>query len=174
MKKVRCPRCAKPITFDETRYEEGHSLVFECPSCHKRFGVKLRTAPASAPNDGAKDTTAQTNVDCGALTVIENVFHYKQTLPLHLGDNTVGRYMKGSKTQLAIETDDPSMDMLHCVIHVRKDSEGKCEYILRDGPSNTGTFVGDVILGKGERRLITPGTLFTLGATSIILKGVEE
>ncbi len=171
MKKVRCPQCAKPITFDETQYEEGHSLVFECPSCHKKFGVKLRPASSaqSANSAGGEDGGS---VPCGSLVVIENVFHYRQHLPLHLGDNTIGRYMKGSKTQLGIESDDPSMDLLHCVLQVKRAADRTLQYILRDGPSNTGTFVGDVILGKGERRVIEPGTLFTLGATTLILKGV--
>lgn len=167
MKKVRCPQCGKSITFDETQYTEGHSLVFECPSCHKRFGVRI---PSSSIR---KDDAEEQNVDCGSIVVIENVFHYRQELLLHQGDNTIGRYMKGSKTQLGIKTDDPSMDMLHCVLNVQKNQEGDLSYILRDGPSNTGTFVGDILLQKGEKRIIEPGTLFTLGATSIILKGID-
>ena len=109
----------------------------------------------------------------GAIVVIENVFHYKQILPLQLGDNTIGRYMKGSKTTLPIETVDPSVDMLHCIINVSIDKNGKLKYILRDGPSYTGTFVDNVILGNREKRVITDGTLFTIGATSIILRGKE-
>ena len=46
--------------------------------------------------------------------------------------------------------------------------------MLRDGPSNTGTFVDNEILGDREQRIIADGTLFTIGATSIILRGVEE
>jgi pSer/pThr/pTyr-binding forkhead associated (FHA) protein len=49
--------------------------------------------------------------------------------------------------------------------------EGKLKYVLRDGPSYTGTFVNNQILGDRERRIITDGTLFTIGATSIILRG---
>ena len=33
MKRVRCPKCDNFITFDETKYEQGQSLVFECPEC---------------------------------------------------------------------------------------------------------------------------------------------
>jgi pSer/pThr/pTyr-binding forkhead associated (FHA) protein len=49
-------------------------------------------------------------------------------------------------------------------------------YTLMDNNSNTGTFVGDVELQPRERRIIEDGTLFTLGATSIILRttNVEE
>lgn len=171
MKKVRCPQCGKPITFDETQYSEGHSLVFECPSCRKCFGVKLRAKTSAKSSEQQAPIQATEMPVCGAVVVIENVFHYRQTLSLHPGDNTIGRYMKGSKTQLAIETDDPSMDMLHCVLHVGRKADATWQYTLRDGPSNTGTFVGDVLLAKGERRRIEPGTLFTLGATTLILKG---
>ena len=38
------------------------------------------------------------------------------------------------------------------------------QYVLRDGPSYTGTFVDNVILGDRERRVIEGGTLFTIGA----------
>ena len=111
---------------------------------------------------------------CGSIVVIENVFHYKQVLPLHMGDNTIGRYMKGSRTNTPIETNDPSVDMLQCVIQVSRDKNGRLRYVLRDGPSNTGTFVDNQILGDRERRIITDGTLFTIGATSIILRAAED
>ena len=115
-----------------------------------------------------------TETNCGSLLVIENVFHYKQVLPLRMGDNSIGRYMKGSKTTLPIETNDPSVDMLHCVINVSRGKNGQLKYVLRDGPSNTGTFVDNEILGDRERRIIHDGTLFTIGATSIILKTETE
>ena len=55
------------------------------------------------------------------------------------------------------------------MITVSRDKNNKLKYVLRDGPSNTGTFVDNEILGDRERRVISDGTLFTLGATSIIL-----
>ena len=109
----------------------------------------------------------------GSIVVIENVFHYKQVIPLQMGDNVIGRYMKGSSINTPIETVDPSIDMHHCVINVSRDKHGKLKYVLRDGPSYTGTFVDNVILGDRERRVIENGTLFTIGATSIILKAGE-
>ena len=110
----------------------------------------------------------------GSIVVIENVFHYKQVIPLKMGDNIIGRYMKGSKTNTPIEPNDPSIDINHCTITVSRDKKGKLKYILRDGPSYTGTFVDNQILGDRERRVIENGTLFTIGATSIILKTPEE
>ena len=82
--------------------------------------------------------------------------------------------MKGSKTTLPIETNDPSIDMLHCVINVSRDKRGRLKYVLRDGPSYTGTFVDNEILGDRERRVIEDGTLFTIGATSIILRSADS
>lgn len=111
---------------------------------------------------------------CGSIVVIENVFHYKQVLPLQMGDNVIGRYMKGSGVNCPIETVDPSVDMHHCIINVSRDKHGKLKYVLRDGPSYTGTFVDNVILGDNERRVIENETLFTIGATSIILRTNEE
>jgi len=110
----------------------------------------------------------------GSIVVIENVFHYKQVIPLRLGDNTIGRYQKGNPINTPIETVDPSVDNTHCVINVSYDKKGQLKYILRDGPSNTGTFVDNVILGDRERRVIEDGTLFTIGATSIILRAADK
>lgn len=174
MKRVRCPKCDKFITFDETVYKEGQALVFECPDCGKQFGIRIGKSKLRATRKEEKLDELSNENGCGSIVVIENVFHYKQVLPLKLGDNTIGRYMKGSKTTLPIETNDPSIDINHCVINVSKDKDGKLKYVLRDGPSNTGTFVDNEILGDRERRVIHDGTLFTIGATSIILRSADS
>ena len=53
------------------------------------------------------------------------------------------------------------------------DKRGGLRYTLKDNNSNTGTFVDNVELSPKERRIIGDGTLFTLGATSIILRTAE-
>ena len=55
-----------------------------------------------------------------------------------------------------------------------KGLKSKLKYVLRDGPSYTGTFVDNEILGDRERRVIEDGTLFTIGATSIILRTADS
>ncbi len=175
MKRVRCPKCDNYIVFDETKYRDGQSLVFQCSECGKEFGIRIGV---SRLRDRQKDEQLDERADengCGSIVVIENVFHYKQVLPLKMGDNTIGRYMKGAKVDVKIETNDPSMDISHCVINVTRDKKtGKLKYVLRDGPSNTGTFVDNQILGDREKRVIEDGSLFTLGATSIILRAAKE
>ena len=174
MKRVRCPKCDEFITFDETNYSEGQSLVFVCPQCGKQFGIRIGKSKLRDTRKEEKlDELADEN-GYGSIVVIENVFHYKQVIPLKFGDNTIGRYMKGSKTTAPIETNDPSIDISHCTINVSKDKKGNLKYTLRDGPSNTGTFVDNEILGDKERRVIYDGTLFTIGATSIILRAANE
>jgi pSer/pThr/pTyr-binding forkhead associated (FHA) protein len=91
-----------------------------------------------------------------------------------MGDNVIGRFVKGSDINTPIETVDPSIDTTHCIINVSKDKKGKIQYTLRDAPSNTGTFVDNEILGDRDRRIIYDGTIFTIGATSIILRCEEE
>lgn len=175
MKRVRCPKCDNYIIFDETKYREGQSLVFQCPECGKEFGIRVGVSKLRC-HRVADDFDDNTSVNgCGSIVVIENVFHYKQILPLKMGDNTIGRYMKNSKVDLKIETNDPSMDISHCVINVSRNKKtGELKYVLRDGPSNTGTFVCNEILGDKEQRVISDGTLFTLGATSLILRSVTK
>ena len=74
----------------------------------------------------------------------------------------------------AIETNDPSIDINHCSRTVSRGKNGKLKYVLKDGPSYTGTFVDNVILGDREQRVIEDGTLFTIGATSVILHTQDE
>jgi uncharacterized protein YbaR (Trm112 family) len=175
MKRVRCPKCDSFITFDETKYSEGQKLVFECPECHKQFAIRMGVNKLrKLRKDENLEEEAAANNHYGEIIVIENVFHYKQVIPLRMGDNVIGRYTKGNPINTPIETVDPSIDTTHCIINVSLNKKGKLKYILRDGPSNTGTFVGDEILGDRERRVITDGTIFTIGATSIILKLKDE
>lgn len=170
MKRVKCPKCDNYLVFDETRYTDGQQLVFQCPTCSKQFAIRIGKSQLKATR---KEETFDENENadqCGSIVVVENVFHYKQVIPLQMGDNVIGRYMKDARVNCPIETVDPSIDITHCVINVSRDKHGKLKYILRDGPSYTGTFVDNVILGDRERRVIENGTLFTIGATSIILK----
>ena len=174
MKRVRCPKCDNFITFDEKQYKTGQSLVFECPECGKQFGIRIGV---SKLRNTQKEENPEENIEdmkYGSIVVIENVFHYKQVIPLRMGDNVIGRYEKGNPINCPIETVDPSIDMTHCTINVRRKKKGNLKYILRDGPSYTGTFVDNEILGDREKRVISNGTLFTIGATSIILKTNEE
>lgn len=173
MKRVRCPKCENFITFDETQYEAGQRLVFVCPNCSKQFAIKLGVAKLRNTQKEENSSTPQVEAPYGSLTVIENVFHYKQVILLQLGENAIGRYQKGNPVNCPIETVDPSVDLTHCYINVSYDKNGRLKYVLRDGPSYTGTFVGTEILGDRERRVIEDETLFTLGATTLILHAAK-
>jgi len=180
MKRVRCPKCDHYILFDETKYAAGQSLVFKCDECGKEFGIRIGVSKLRSTqkeenatlNDDNGQRTAE-EAPCGSIVVIENVFHYKQAIPLHMGDNVIGRYQKGNTINTPFETVDPSVDLNHCTVTVGRDKKGVLRYTLSDNNSNTGTFVGDVELKPRERRIIGDGTLFTLGATSIILRGAD-
>ena len=176
MKRVRCPKCDQYITFDEKKYSDGQSLVFQCPQCGKTFGIRIGVSKLKATQ---KEETATLNEDngqqtadeaCGSIVVIENVFHYKQVIPLQMGENVIGRYQKGNPINTPFETVDPSVDLNHCTISVSRDKKGDLRYTLSDNNSNTGTFVDNVEVKGRERRIIEDGTLFTIGATSIILR----
>ena len=178
MKRVRCPKCDNYITFDETQYAAGQSLVFQCPECGKQFGIRIGVSKLRETQKEENRTlnTAQAieGHDLGSIVVIENVFHYKQVIPLQMGDNVIGRYQKGNPINTPIETVDPSVDLTHCALNVSRDKHGRLKYVLRDMNSNTGTFVDNVEIPPRERRVIADGTLFTIGATSIILKTSED
>ena len=174
MKRVRCPKCGHYITFDETRYADGQSLVFECDGCRKEFAIRIGTSRLSAVRKEEKlDENAHKDA-LGSIVVVENVFHYKQVLPLQMGDNVIGRYVKGTSISLPIETVDPSVDTRHCVINVSRNKKGKLAYTLRDAPSNTGTFYKNDILAVGERVRIEDGAIITNGATTLSLRAGQD
>lgn len=173
MKRVRCPKCDHYIIFDETQYKAGQSLVFQCDECGKQFGIRIGMSKLKATQkEDCPDEFANEN-GCGSIVVIENVFHYKQVIPLVMGDNVIGRYQKGNPINTPFETVDPSVDLNHCTINVSRNKRGTLCYTLRDNNSNTGTFVDNVEIKGRERRIISDGTLFTIGATSIILRCEE-
>ena len=170
MKRVRCPKCDHYIIFDETKYVEGQSLVFQCDECGKQFGIRIGTSKLKATQKEDNPNEQANENGYGSIVVIENVFHYKQVIPLQLGDNVIGRYQKGNPINTPFETVDPSVDLNPCTINVSRDKRGQLRYTLSDNNSNTGTFVDNIEIKGRERRIIEDGTLFTIGATSIILR----
>ena len=105
---------------------------------------------------------------------MENVFGYKQVHPLKEGDNVIGRRNKGTEVDVSIETSDPSMDRKHCIIHVKRNKQGKLIYTLRDNQSITGTFLMNEVLGAKDKIRIEEGAIITLGATTLILRVAEK
>lgn len=168
MKRVRCPKCDSYTAFDETKYTSGQTLVFECSNCRKEFKIRIKSKED-------KDNSEQEEKPVyGKIIVVENVFHYRQEIPLYEGENAFGRYVKGNKINAPIETVDPSIDTLHCVIQVKKTPKGNIQYILRDGPSNTGTFYMNEVLRNCDRIRLEDGAIVTIGATTLILQLNEE
>ncbi len=170
MKRVRCPKCDKFLSFDETKYSEGQSLVFECDECGKQFSIRIGK---SKMKDLQKDEITDEDMyrtQLGGITVIENVFGYKQVFPLKEGDNIIGRRCVGSVVDVPIDSGDMSMDRRHCIINVKRNKQGDIIYTLRDAPSLTGTFLMNEILGDKDRMRIEDGAIITIGATTFILR----
>ena len=111
MKRVRCPKCDNYIQFDETKYQEGQSLVFICDNCKKQFGIRIGKSKLNA----------------------------------------------GSRREEVVD-----------------EKEGQIVYTLRDNNSITGTFLMNELLGPKERVRIEEGNIFTLGATTLILRGANS
>lgn len=174
MKRVRCPKCDHYILFDETKYSEGQSLVFVCDECKKQFGIRIGKSKLNAPRKEEVIDENEGKEEFGNIVVVENVFGYKQVLPLKEGDNVIGRRCKGTEVDIAIETNDPSMDRRHCIINVKRNRQGNIVYTLRDNDSVTGTFYMNEILGAKDRIRIEEGAIITLGATSLILRTANE
>lgn len=173
MKRIRCPKCENYLTFDETKYTEGQSLVFVCENCKKQFSIRLGKTKMKVPQKEERLDETEYKEAFGSITVIKNVFGFKQVLPLQEGDNKIGRRCVGTVINVPIETSDMSMDRNHCVINVKRNKQGKLVYTLRDAPSLTGTFLNNEILGDKDRVRIEDGAIVTIGATTFILRAAE-
>ena len=170
MKRVRCPKCDNYIQFDETKYKTGQSLVFICDNCKKQFSIRIGKSKLNAANRREESANEDDGLqEFGNIIVLENGFAYKQVLPLHEGDNLIGRRNKGNDIDIPIESNDPSLDRRHCYIHVKRDKQGKMIYTLRDNDSITGTFYMNELLGPKDRIRLEDGAVVTLGATTFIL-----
>ena len=172
MKKVRCPKCNSYTLFDETRYQPGQRLVFVCSECKKQFAVQ--TLSNSSMKEENKEDSSLSGGLMGSVIVVENAFHYRQEIPLEMGDNVFGRYVQGTNINKPIETVDPSVDTRHCIIRVQRGKDGLLQYILRDAPSGTGTFYMNDILRNQDRVRLHDGSIVTIGATTLILKLNED
>ena len=67
--------------------------------------------------------------------------------------------------------------MIHTIdgiIAAAPQPSGTTRFVLRDAPSNTGTFLHNALLGNKERALISDGDIITLGATTLILHTASE
>ena len=173
MKRVRCPKCENFLTFDETKYTEGQSLVFICDHCKKQFSIRLGKSKVQAPRKEEKLDEKEFQNAFGSITVIENVFGFKQVLPLQEGDNVIGRRCIGTEINVPIETPDMGMYRCHCIINVKRNKQGEIVYTLREAPSLTGTFLNNEILGHCDRVRIEDGAIVTIGATTFILRAGE-
>ena len=174
MKRILCPKCDNYITFDETKYSEGQSLVFICEHCKKQFSIRIGKSKLRATRKEEVLDEQENSRDFGSVVVVENVVGFKQVLPLKEGDNVIGRRNKGTEVDVSIETADPSMDRRHCVINVRRNKQGQLIYTLRDNQSVTGTFLMNEILGDKDKVRIEEGAIITLGATTLILRVAED
>lgn len=175
MKRIRCPKCDEPITFDDSLYTPGRVLVFECPDCRKQFKIRVAVKGAKPTPDHQQDNDDEAQEQeekhpVGYVVVIENAFHLRQEIPLFEGENTLGRHVRGTNANAAFKTVDPSVDTTHCHISVSVNKQGTPRFVLRDGPSGTGTFLMNEILGPRDRVTIEDGSIITLGATTLILR----
>jgi len=170
MKRVRCPKCDTFIVFDETKYDEGQSLVFICSNCKKEFKIRIGKSKLTSIHQERFIDESSFKENFGSIIVVENMFAYKQIIPLDFGDNEFGRYLKGTQINKPIETSDPSIDTFHCIIRVDRNRNGSLRYTLRDAPSDTGTFYNNKILRNTDRIILEDGAIITIGATTLILR----
>lgn len=171
MKRIRCPRCENYIVFDETQFAAGQRLVFQCPRCKKEFAIRMGSTRLTDIHSERHLDEHLHDDELGSVVVLENQFCYKQVIPLDMGENEFGRYVKGTSINKPIQTTDPSVDTFHCAIRVTHDKHGHLQYILRDAPSDTGTFVGTYLLRDQDRLKLRDGAVITIGATTLILRG---
>lgn len=174
MKRILCPKCENYISFDETKYTEGQSLVFICQHCSKQFSIRIGKTKMKSLVHKEKFDEQENKSEYGSIVIIENVFSFKQIIPLAEGDNVIGRRCVGTVINTPVESSDMSMDRNHCVINVKRTKQGKLIYTLRDFPSLTGTFHNNECLRDKDRITLNDGAIVTIGATTFIVRFAEE
>lgn len=162
MKKIFCKHCDNEIFISDDKIKEARDsnsdkIGIVCKSCNKQINIRL----VSKSYLNRKDPMA-------SLTVVENVFGYKQKFFLYRGTNTIGRRNKGTVVDVAIITSDQSMDRNHCIISIVEDNAGDVKAFIEDQDSMTGTFLFGDEVRKNEKVLIKDGDVITIGATSLI------
>ena len=102
--------------FDETKYSEGQSLVFECEHCGKQFSIRFRKSKVKAlrKEENLEEEAEVHKEEFGYITVIENVFGSNKYFHCKEGDNVIGRRCVGTVINTPIESGDMSMDRRHC------------------------------------------------------------
>ena len=73
MKRIRCPKCENYLTFDETKYTEGQSLVFVCENCKKQFSIRLGKTKMKVPQKEERLDETEYKEAFGSITVIEMI-----------------------------------------------------------------------------------------------------
>lgn len=174
MKKLKCPDCGHVLSFEPEKFVAGQKILFVCEECGKKFGIRFGLSKLKDNTTDEQEETRAGNSPYGKIVAIETKYSFRQEIPLQLGDNTIGRKMRGNKINCPIDTGDLTMDLSHCVINVSKGKNGKLKYVLRDGPSNTGTFLSGERIGQQERRNIEPGAMINIGVTTIMLESDGE
>ena len=100
MKRVLCPKCDNYITFDETKYTEGHRWSLYATIVKKQFSIRIGKSKLKATRKEEILDEQANKEDFGSIVVVENVFGYKQVLPLMEGDNLIGRRSKGTEVDI--------------------------------------------------------------------------
>lgn len=159
-KKIRCPKCDNPIYIDVDRYKDQHALHLKCGECGKSFGVK--TTQEANPDETAM------REECGSITVLENDNCHKQTLPLYIGKNRIGRRTKGNVIEVAIDSGDDDMARTHCILNISRKGED-IHFILSDFGSRKGTYYRGERLGKYETIKLDNGDSVVIGSTIFVL-----
>ncbi|WP_373811380.1 FHA domain-containing protein [Porphyromonas macacae] len=172
MKRVFCPKCDQMITLSDEKIREAIEkregrLDVVCDACGHQLRMRL--------NVRRKNTSERTEaVPLAFLSVVENIFGFKQQFPLYEGITHLGRRNKDTPVDIAVLTSDPSMDRHHCIFKAEQTTDGNVRLWVADDDSRTGTFLTGRLLAKGEFALLHFGDVITLGATSIIVTPVEN
>ena len=110
MKRVLCPKCDNYITFDETKYTEGQSLVFVCDHCKKQFSIRIGKSKLKATRKEVDIPIETSDPSMDRRHCIINVKRNKQgevIYTLRDNDSITGTFLMneilGNKDRIRIE-----------------------------------------------------------------------
>ena len=188
---IRCSNdaCKAQLRLNTNGLKTGKTYSSRCPKCTTitPFEVPAESEASLASDQPQKQVTGQnktlvldrddnqpavTSEQIGWL-VVHDENTARQTFPLKVGRNVIGRKSNSKTCDIMIETNDAFMSRQHSVIDVLQYADGRFAYIVSDCGSANGTFVNADTsrrLSQHDQIYLKDGDTLQLGKTKLVLK----
>ncbi len=180
---ISCKKCGTRL-----QVPDPSTPIYKCTSCGYPNPV-IRSlsgqVPAASVSPSAPLPRATPQPAELGWLVVHDENAAKQTLPLRIGRQVVGRKSVSKPCDVMIETSDPYMGRNHCIIEVKPNRSGGYEFFLTDVKttngrpeqmSTNGTFVNALPTQLKPKDVVYlhDGDTIQMGQTKVVLKTLNS